>query len=492
MLTPAGRAPSGGVGALLRGAALLALGAIVASLLVSEQIRVLLLLLLIVLGLLCLSPRRGVFVLLAFLPFMYFLRRQVLHFNSFASRDPILLFPPLVTLAIVTGIAVFSGPRILRYVSESALLKAILVFGALLALQMFNPIQGSILIGIGGGLYFIIPMLWTVMGLMLEERDLKRIFALVMLIGAVTALYGLYQHYFGFSDVERYELESKGVFKTFGENPRIMSTFAGLGDFSLYMATTGLICFAHYWNSRRNLIYLAVFGLTSFALLWAATRTMFFILIFSVITFLIVASKNPRLILVRGVVALIAVTAVYGYLYTFSPVDIYRAEGSHNPFIVHTIAGLAHPTEESSFQKRLSTWSYVVGRGFLSHPLGRGLGAGTTAALKFSGIAPFTVDSYFFELIYASSPLAAILFIIVMVTFIRSAFALCVRYPDNLAYRIIIAIVSGYFLGSVFGLSLRDTINSPFAWLLMGWLAREYVDHSEEEVEASPAAAPAA
>ena len=88
MLTPAGGPPSGGAGALLRGAALLALGAIVASLLVSEQIRVLLLVLLVVLGLLCLSPRRGVFVLLAFMPFMYFIRRQVLHFNEFASRDP--------------------------------------------------------------------------------------------------------------------------------------------------------------------------------------------------------------------------------------------------------------------------------------------------------------------------------------------------------------------------------------------------------------------
>ena len=284
-----------------------------------------------------------------------------------------------MTLAIVTGIAVFSGPRILQYVSQSALLKAILVFGLLLSLQMFNPIQGNILIGIGGGLYFIIPMLWTIMGLTLKERDLRKIFALIMLIGAVTALYGLYQHYFGFSDVERYEMESKGMFKTFGEKPRIMSTFAGLGDFSQYMATTGLICFAYYWNSRRHLIYLAVLGLTSFALLWAATRSMFFILIFAVITFLIVASKNPRVILVRGVVALVAVTAVYGYLYTFSPADIYRAEGTHNPFIVHTISGLAHPTEESSFQKRLSIWSFVVGRGFLPSARpgsGRGDGRG--------------------------------------------------------------------------------------------------------------------
>jgi hypothetical protein len=475
--------------ALFRGAAMVVLGLTVAFLLVQGEIRTVLMLLLVFLGLLCLSPRRGTYILLTFLPFMYFIRRQILHFNEFASRDPILLFPPLVTIAMIFGIIVFSGDRVFRYVTRSALLKTILALLVLFVVQVFNPVQGSILIGIAGGLYFVIPMLWVFMGLLIEERDVRRIFGLIVLIGTVTALYGVYQHYFGLSAVEQYELESKGFVKTFGEKPRIMSTFAGLSDFSLYMATTGVICFAYYWNARKNLIYLVLLALTSFAILWTASRTSFLILAFALISFLIVNSKHPRQVLGRGVVALIAVAALYVYLYSYSPVEVYEAHGSNNPFIAHTISGVAHPTQESTFQKRLLTWRYVVGRGFLEYPFGRGLGSTTTAAGKFSEGKGFTVDSFFFELIYGSSPLAAILFIVVMVLFLRAALSLSLRFRDNLVYKIIIAILSGYFLGSIFGYSIRDTISGPLAWLLIGWTVREYVDRSEETPVVTPGTA---
>jgi hypothetical protein len=328
--------------------------------------------------------------------------------------------------------------------------------------------------------------------LLLDERDVRRIFTLIILIGAVTALYGVYQHYFGFSEVEQYELESKRFVKSFGERPRIMSTFAGLADFSLYMATAGALCFMYYWHSRRNLLFLVLLGLTSFAILWAASRTSFLILAFAIISFLIVDSKQPRLVVFRGVVALVAVAALYLYLYTYTPIQVYEAHGSSNPFVAHTVSGITHPTEESTFRKRLSTWAYVVGPGLLEQPLGRGLGSTTTAALKFEGGRRFATDSYFFEIIYGSSPLAGLLFIVVVVSFFRAALSLSLRFRDNLAYKIVIGLLSCYFLGSVFGYSIRDTISGPLAWLLIGWTVREYVDRSEKPRAVYPSKGPRA
>jgi len=471
---------------LIQGAGMVFLGIAVAYLLATGEIRVLTLLLLVVLGLLCLPPRRGTYILLAFLPFMYFLRRQVLYFDKFAARDPILLFPPLVTVTIVFGVVVFYGDRLSYFLARSALLKAVAALLFLFVLQVLNPLQGSVLVGLAGGLFFVIPTVWVFMGLLLDQRDIRKIFGLILAIGTVTALYGIYQHYIGFTEVELYELESKGFLKEFGERPRSMSTFAGLSDFSLYMATTGTLCFAYYWNARRNFLYLALLGLNLFALLWTASRTSILILAFSIITFLIVSSKQPRQVFVRGLVALLFVGGFYLYLYSYTPVEIYRAHGSTDPFIAHTIAGVAHPTEESSFKKRLSTYSYIVGEGFLEYPFGRGLGSTTTAAERFVGGQIFTVDSYFFEIIHGSSIVAGILFIVIVVLFFRASLKLALRHRDVLAYRVVTGLLAGFFLGSVFGYSIRDTIGGPLAWLLIGWMVRESVESSGEAPAADP------
>jgi len=490
MATSSAAYPDRRYAALLWGTGSVLLGLTVAFLLARGDIRSITLLLLGLLGLLCLAPRRGVFILLAFLPFMYFLRRQVLHFNEFSKTDPILLFPPLVTIAMFLGFIIFYSERFYRYLRRSLLMRMLLALQVLYCVQMFNPLQGSILVGIAGALYFVIPMLWVFMGLLLDERDLRKIFAMIILIGTVTAAYGIYQHYFGFSDVERYELESKGFLKSFGEKVRAMSTFAGLGDFSVYLSLSGFLAFAHYWRTRKNALYLAVLGIIGFALLWVAIRTSIFILLFSILVYLIVYARDLRLIVVRGLMALLVVGSLYGYLYTYTPQEVFGAHRSSNPFIVHTVAGLAHPTEESTFHKRLLTWGYIVRTGLTEYPFGRGLGSTTTAAMKFAETGRFEADSYFFEIIYGSGPLAAVLFVVIFYLLFRDSLSLVIRADENFTYRVVVGLVAAYFLGSLFGIEIRDPVNGPLAWLTIGWMVKESVDRSEEAAGAStPAAA---
>lgn len=465
---------------LLWGLGIALIGLVVAFLLVQGNVRAVTLLLLTMLGILCLNPRRGVYILLIFLPFMYFLRRQVLHFQEFAQRDPILLFPPLVTIAIFLGIVVFYNRRLYAYFRRSALLKAVLGLLVLFTLQIFNPLQGNILVGVAGAIYFIIPVLWVSMGLLLDATDMRRIIALLMIIGTVTALYGIYQGVFGFSEVERYELESKGFYKVLGTRERAVSTFAGLGDFSVYLCTAGFLAFAHYWRNKVNLLYLGILGIIALAMLTAASRTSILVLLFSILTFLTLYGRRLSQILTRGFFLVIIVGSLYGYLYTFSPEEIFDRYRSSNPFIVHTVAGVTQPTQESTFKKRLWTWAYVVGPGLQQQPFGRGLGSTTTAATKFSGGERFTVDSYFFEIIYGSGPLAAVLFTAIVYCFFRDGLRLTLRDPSNFTYKVVIAVVAAHVLGSVFGVDVRDSVNGPTAWLVIGWMVKEAVDRSEE------------
>ncbi len=451
------------------------LGLLVASLLGRTEIRSLILLLLCVLGLLCLKPRRGVYILLAFLPFMYFLRRQVLHFNEFASRDPILLFPPIMSIAMFMGVLLFHGGTVVRHIRESMLMKAVVCMLVVFAAQILNPLQGSIFIGLAGAIYFITPMMWAFFGLVLDERDMRRIFALVLFIGVVTALYGIYQHQFGFSQVEKYELESKGFYKLLGTRARVMSTFAGLGDFSLYLCTAGFLAFAHYWRSKGRIGYLAILALVSTGMLWTANRTQIIVLIFSIFFFLVIQPRRMGGLVARGVLILVLVGGLYGYLYTRTSLEIYKSHGSSDPFIAHVVGGLAHPTEESTFQNRLGTWIYVVGQGLLDQPLGRGLGSTTTAAQKFGHGERFEADSYFFEIIYGSSLVAALLFIGLMIFFFRESLPLFASADDPFVHKVVTALVAAAFLGSIFGASVRDTVNGPLVWLLIGWIVKEAV-----------------
>jgi len=474
---------------LLWGLLTIVLGVTIAILLASDQIRWIVLLLLLVLGLLCLAPKRGVYIVTVFLPFMYFLRRQVLYFNEFSKTDPILLFPPLVTIAMFLGFIIFYPDRFFRYLQESMLMKLLIALQVVYCLEIFNPLQGNLLVGVAGAIYFIIPILWVFMGTLLDEKDIRRIFLIMIVIGTLTGMYGIYQHYFGLSDVEKYELEAKNFFKTLGNKARVMSTFAGIGDFSLYISISSFLAFTHFWRTKANPFYLAAMCGTMLALIWVAVRSNFFTLAFSIIIFLIVYSKDRRSILVRAVASFVIVGGIYSYLYTYSPEDIWQASGSSsNPFIVHTISGMAHPTQENSFKGRVGNWAYIVKSAFTEFPAGRGLGSTTNAATKFAGTEGREADSMFFELMYGSSPFAALLFVLIMIFFFRDAVTLAVNSENAFTYRVTLGVLAAYFLGSIFGQNLRDIVNAPFGWLLIGWTVRETVNR-KIAAESPPAAA---
>lgn len=464
--------------ALVWGVGATILGLVVAFLLVSGEIRAAVLLLLTVLGLLCLSPNRGIYILIAFMPFMYFLRRQVLHFEAFSQLDPILLFPSIVTIAMFLGFIVFYSDRFYWYYRHSAMMKVVVLLLVVFFLEVFNPIQGHILVGVAGAMYYIIPMLWVFLGLLQDRRGIRRILFVVMVIGTITALYGIYQHYFGFSEVERYEMESKRFYKAFGKTPRSMSTFAGLGDFANYMVMSGYLVFAHFMRTKKNLAYLVILATMVVALIWTASRTCLLMLLLSVLLFFILKTKRKGIILLRGLAALALVVGIYAYLYSKSSREIYRAQGTDNPFIAHTVAGMTHPTEESTFLIRLDVWGYVLRSAFTEFPFGRGLGTTTTAANKFGGGKMFEGESYFFGVMYGSGPFAALLFVVLVTMLMRSSLNLTLAEDESSPHRLILAFMTSVIVGSVFGGMIGDQITGPVIWLLIGWTVKESVDRA--------------
>jgi hypothetical protein len=479
------RAPVSGAGILDPRSALLiwgggsiVIGVLVSILLVQNEIRSLTLLLLGVMGLLCLSIRRGVYILTVFLPFMYAVRRAVLYFQAFESRDPILLFPAVTVAAMFLGVLIFYAPRMFRYFKHSRALKALVVLMGIFAIQMINPLQGSLFVGIAGGMFFIVPMLWCGFGLLLRREDMDRIFKIVILIGLITAVYGLKQHYLGLTATEEYELRAKNFYKVIGvsENVRVMSTFASAGDFSLYMMVAASLAFAFVSANRRRLHYALCFLIDIFAMLWLAVRSSFLIMLFSMMTFTILKGNDKRRIVVRTLMGLFGIVVLYAVLYSYDPTQMYDQNFSTNAYVVHTLSGITHPTQEASFQGRLENWARIVVDAFIRNPIGHGLGSTTVAASKFEGGIPFEADSFFFEMFYGSSILAPIAFIVLVLSVLRTALGLSIKHRDFLTYRMAAGLLAGLFLGSVFGSAARDTITGPLLWLVVGWVIKEDVD----------------
>ncbi|HZI93912.1 MAG TPA: hypothetical protein VFE84_06685, partial [Patescibacteria group bacterium] len=347
------RVPSGGLGArdprttmLMWGVGSIFLGLTISYMLTQGMFRPMLLLLLTLLGLACLSPRRAVFILTLFLPFMYFIRRVVLVFEEFSERDPVLLFPAITTVAVCLGILIFYSPRVFHYFRHSSLMKAAVILMAYFTLEIFNPLQGSILIGLAGAMYFVVPMLWVLLGLMVTREDIDKVFRMVFVIGCLTAVYGVYQHFFGLNSFEIYELRAKHFLKTFGtlSEARVMSTFSGLVDFARYLTISAFITFAYFWRKKRALTLVLLFIVQMFAMLYTASRTSFLVTFFSVIMLMILSGGNIRQILVRGVAGCVVVLSLYAFVYQYDPQRAYGQDFSSNPFVVHTLSGVTHPT----------------------------------------------------------------------------------------------------------------------------------------------------
>ncbi|HEY3175483.1 MAG TPA: hypothetical protein VGK94_06940 [Candidatus Polarisedimenticolia bacterium] len=493
------RAPVSGMGlkdprsaALFWAIGSILLGILIMALLITGEIRILTLILISLLGLVSLSPRRGIYILTLFLPFMYAIRRWVLTYEEFSRRDPILLFPVIVTVAIFAGVILFDGQRIFHYFRHSPLLKACSLLVGVFVFQMVNPLQGNLLVGLVGGMFFITPALWAFLGLGIDKETVQRLLRIVTVIGTITAIYGIYQHFFGLSDVENYEVKAKGFYKAFGlhSNVRVMSTFASLVDFSRYLTISGFLAFAWFWRQKRGLLMLGIVALHLFALLFTASRTSYLVLFFSCAMLMVISGTNVRAIAVRGLAIVLAAVVLYGVLYQYDPHVVYNQQFSTNPYVVHTVSGITHPTEEGSFKTRLKAWTKVTVTTFTTNMAGHGLGSTVTSATgKFEGGEFYEVDSYFFELFWGSGLPAPVLFIVIGTMSLRGLVKLRLVRPEEYLYKVCFGLMCGAFLSSVFGISLRDTISGPLGWLLIGWTARELVASREVALAGVAAAA---
>lgn len=326
------------------------------------------------------APPIGVGASLVYLAFVGGLKRALIPILGYSALDPLLMVIPVVVLmSFMNRIIQRQVPR------DTHLDKVILAFVCFMAIQILNPLQGGLAVGMAGALFYIVPVLWFYIGRRAaNERTLKGMFTTFVIVAFAGACYGLYQTWFGFSDVEKQWLalthNDSGLH--LNAATRVFSFFSSFSEYCQILIIAFLTCVAAVIKKNRAPALIAVFLFVCIVL--SSSRGAVLSALSSIVVMWAVQGKTtktwvPRLVLAAILVVITTVVGI-GQVANNTKFDAVTAD-----LIQHQAKGLANPFDEkkSTGANHVSQIWEGVATGF-RNPLGNGLGSTTLAAGKFS------------------------------------------------------------------------------------------------------------
>ncbi|MEX0741533.1 MAG: hypothetical protein WD079_01965, partial [Phycisphaeraceae bacterium] len=195
-------------------------------------------------------PRLAVLAVLTYLPLMGEIRRLLLYLEPWTGMDPLNLVGPAV--AGLLTVQVFAGRQQVPLTTNARMVLGLMV---LMGLQVFNPLQGSPVVGMAGVMFYLVPLAWFWIGrTFIEQWRLERLLiCLVVPLGVFTASMGLYQILFGFLPHQQQWIDESAysaVWISYGK-ARAFSTFASGQEFAAFLHLASITC-AALAMIRRN------------------------------------------------------------------------------------------------------------------------------------------------------------------------------------------------------------------------------------------------
>lgn len=414
----------------------------------------------------------SVYALLIFFPILPFLRKLSFIGGGWTRFDPLLVLPHVVIIFMFLNLVFFKESTMLKFVKTNRVVKYVTVLGFIFLLEIINPVQGSVIVGLSGAMFIIIPMLWFYFSLGLSDKEFKTALKVIILIGLFTGAYGIYQHYAGVFGFEREWMSSTELdFYLKEKTPRAFSTFAGSGDFGFYMLYAGAIAFWHLYYTK-NLYYLVVLIITQLGNYFSGTRTSMISFLAFVAMFFLINVRDKKQLIIRGVAFLFTIMIIYNYM----PEDLKNMVSIHpsqRTFATHTVTGLVNPLGEESVKTRFGAWTTNIKSVFTEYPFGAGIGSATLAAMRFKGEYIYT-DSSYFSILVGSGIIGGILLLLIYLFGMIYIFTLFIESKHNEEYRGIFAFYTVLIITSVFGINLTFYTISFFFWMTLGWICKEY------------------
>jgi hypothetical protein len=437
------------------------------------------------------SLEAGMFAMMLFEPLRGFIRRAQYLFLPYSQTDPIHVVTPLITLMAFTMLLQRGGLRIFRATPLAGLVS---VLALIYFLEIFNPLQGGLTVGLSGALFMLIPVIWFYLGQTIKPAFIETAFRLMVILGVLTSFYGLYQLAFGFPSFEQFWIDNTEFYNSIqvGNVKRALATYSSAEEWGRYIEIGALIAFGFAAGggsyARRAAWLVCGAGLT-LMLMFTGQRTAIFGLIFGLFIMVLLGAKSWRGVVARTLIAVapVILIAVLVKAPTNDDMLSHDSDDKMGTVLSHTARGTLRPAEEDSFQERLKNWTWLATEYIPYHPVGIGIGGTSLGAWRFNNEMDLPpIDSYFISTVITCGFPAALLFIWILLRATKISWrtfrSSITGSPDARVWRIAAALMPVLILNSLFGNTFTLYSVAPIGWLLVGWISASAVRGSEQVV----------
>ena len=404
----------------------------------------------------------GLFTLLALLGDV---RRLLIPLVGWSGADPILMVAPVFTVLLL-GYAIIAKQISLR----STLSRLILGFSAILVLQIFNPNQGTLAVGVVGALLVLVPTFWFWIGQAFgSERFLKTFFfSMVIPLSVVALTMGFVQLTYGYLpyQLEWYRVAGYTALGDTESTLRPISIFPNITEYLLFVSIAVVALFAAllHRSSSTKLKQLALFlvpiGIAG--LLLSGSRgplvmTITVMVLMWAVKGRSVATWGPRL-------AIAGLLAVMGFMWSLDQVS--TLGGSER--VQANLARQEQLIETGGTANIHANLAWVgIYHGLVKEPFGMGIGSITLAVDKFGGTG-FNSEKDLTNMFIATGAFGGIMYLIVVGTVAFTAVRYWVQSRSLMAL-IILGVLAATGLA---WLVPGHYVITPLVWFVIGVLDR--------------------
>ena len=335
-------------------------------------------------GLALIRPRAAIVLTFVFLAVLGDFRRVLIPLAGWSSQDPLVLVGPAIAVLLFGFIVVGRRLRL-----DTPLSRWILALMLLMLLQIFNPEQSSLKVGVVGSLYYLVPLLWFWIGRSYATPNFvaSLLYKMVVPVAVLAALLGLYQAFYGLLPFEQAWVERVGyaALSVFGET-RPFSFFTSAAEYVHWLAIAIVVLWAGWLRGARTSlrIGLVLFSLLGLALFIGSSRAVVIMVLLTLVVLWALQARTTIGWLPRLVLALALVVVGLGWGLSQIPED--EGTGRTEAFVQHQTEGLLNPLDPNKSTARTHVDMLLGGfTNGITEPLGQGLGATSAGMAKGSG-----------------------------------------------------------------------------------------------------------
>jgi|SRR5579872_756361 len=324
--------------------------------------------------------RSGLALAFVFLATIGGLRRFLIPYLGWTGFEPLLLVAPILTGLYVSGLVL---RRTIPF--DTPIAKATFWIVLVMLLQVFNPRQGGIIVGIAGMVYVLVPILWYYVGRNVANRgSIELLLTTVMVVAILSSMDGLRQTFVGLNAAEHVWLDvamNKIAAKIyhFGGLIRAFGFSTSAEEYAFLLGVGFVLCWARFiTGSKLALLPLPLLG---YAIFWESSRGVLVTSLFTCAIVWALLSGNLKVVVVRSVIA-IGLGAI-GLVWSMQAIKEKEStlDKTQRLIVMHQTSGLLNVQNSTAGDHSLAIMS-----GFKEaalNPIGRGLGSTNIAGGKF-------------------------------------------------------------------------------------------------------------